>query len=52
VKEADELLKSGAKALTPDGKPTKPSTPKVTNLVVSDTEAPEAISEDLSGVPT
>jgi EAL domain-containing protein (putative c-di-GMP-specific phosphodiesterase class I) len=52
AKEAEELLKSGAKALTPEGKPTKPSTPKVTNLVASDTEAPEAISEDLSSVPT
>ena len=52
AKEADELLKSGAKALTPDGKPTKRSTPKVTNLVASDTEAPEAVSEDLTSVPT
>jgi EAL domain-containing protein (putative c-di-GMP-specific phosphodiesterase class I) len=52
AKEADELLKSGAKALTPEGKPTKRSTPKVTDLVASDIEAPEAVSEDLSSVPT
>ena len=52
VKEADELLKSGARILTPEGKPAKPSTQKVTELVASETEAPEAVTEDLSSVPT
>ena len=52
VKEADELLKSGARILTPEGKPAKPSTQKVTELVASETEAPEAVTEALSSVPT
>ncbi len=52
AKEAGEWLKSGAQALTPEGKPTKPRKSKVTGLVASDTEAPEPASEGLSSVPT
>ena len=52
VKEAEELLKSGARILTPEGKVAKPKTPKVTELVASETEAPEAVTDDLSSVTT
>jgi len=43
AEEARELLKSGAKALTPEGLPTKRSIPKETDAVASGTEAPEVV---------